>query len=204
MQGRVSNIFVTVYGGPLVTIEVSFGDGQETTYLSSDLEDAVNLTNPAHHVEVGAGISGVRPVYRYQLTHLYSTVGSYEIIINVSNHISSKSASLQMFVDEPITGIHLTTNQSRVIAINTKVIVMATVATGRNLGFDWDFGDDNPSSVRSYVPLLIFLCPHLSRVGQYCIHCHISNFSYQVMSRKEWEGEVTCMQDMRYELFVVR
>jgi len=129
--GEPSIINITVTGGQNVSMQVDFGDGTLTEIFT------INST----HKIVWLSWSNNLPDYRVRIIHQYLDTGTYQIKVNVSNIISSKAAFGRVIVGEPITGITLHSDSPRIIDISETVIVMATVETGDDLEFKWDFSD---------------------------------------------------------------
>ncbi|KAJ8313822.1 hypothetical protein KUTeg_008383 [Tegillarca granosa] len=137
--GMMTPINITVDGGKQFFVYIDFGDG--TTFnVSSDEESYTSKTESlGHSIQV--------PEYLVILSHKYPDVGIYNISINVSNYVSYDVTSKMAVVGEPITGVQLHTENGSVVHVTRKVVVMATVTTGKDLRFEWDFGDRVPPIV---------------------------------------------------------
>ncbi len=87
--------------------------------------------------------------FRYIISHNYTTTGQFEVTANVTNQVSWRGQTLVAKVEEPIAGIEVTSDYPQIIKLGTKVVVRATVASGNDLSFDWDFSvDEHINGVR--------------------------------------------------------
>lgn len=108
----------------------NFDDGNITDFD----EDAVVLDK--EQIEgIATGQHG--PTTRYFLNYRYKTVGSFELTVNVSNHVSWEVGRRSVIVEEPIGNINVTSVTKSIISLGSRVVVKATVESGQNLIFDW-------------------------------------------------------------------
>ena len=139
LLGDVSPITLTVHGGPMRLVTISFGDGTART-----LEEGDPLLGREEKMGEATGQHG--PTTKYTINHIFEKLGHYVVSVNASNRVSSMGASVGAMVHEPITGVTVTSEFPRIIRRGTTVEVIATVAMGMNLTFDWYFSDDgNPT-----------------------------------------------------------
>ena len=134
-----TRISLTLRGSHDFRLDLDFGDGNKTTKLSSD---------PCiGQAEVSSSDPNGSALFRFYVGHTYAEIGRYNVSVNVSNQISHMAISKVAVVDEPIEGIVMTTEAGPVVTVRKVVVVKATVASGNNLAFQWDFSDSVPTTV---------------------------------------------------------
>ncbi|XP_033762676.1 polycystic kidney disease protein 1-like 1 [Pecten maximus] len=120
--GSTSNITITAIGADNVSVQVDFGDNSSTEVV---LQSNSNVST-----------------YNETILHRYTSKGTYIIRVNVSNQVSFLEETGVVLVGEPITGIKLHTTSPAIVQVAEWVVVTATVATGDDLTFEWDFSDE--------------------------------------------------------------
>lgn len=141
VQGFPTNMSITVNGTYLFFIHIDFGDNSSVQLSSIN----TNLHILRYHQNYGP------PWYIVYTSHVYREMGVYDVRFNISNHVSYILAYSEAVVEEAITGVQLETNSTQNVRLLTNVRVKATVATGKNLNFHWDFGDFYITNVQRYV-----------------------------------------------------
>ena len=123
LLGKATQIIVSVNGYHDFMVNIDYGDGESEVIYSTD--PVAMVINDTHIL-----------VY---LAHVYDTQGEYNVTVNVSNQVSSLSAS-EVFI--PIEDIFLTTRSPWVIRSTGHVVAKAIVTGGRDLAFTWNFSDE--------------------------------------------------------------
>jgi PKD repeat protein len=96
----------------------------------------LNGTNVTYAWDFGDGTSGTGVVD----THTYLAVGSYTAVVTATNSVNAASASTIVTVtDVPIAGLHAANDSPTELGDMTTLT--ATLLTGTNVTFEWDFGD---------------------------------------------------------------
>lgn len=79
------------------------------------------------------------------VTHTYPSTGSFAAIVTAINHVSLMRATTLVTITEvPITGLSVVNDSPTLIGAPTTLT--ATVATGSNVTYAWDFGDGENGS----------------------------------------------------------
>jgi hypothetical protein len=81
------------------------------------------------------------PAYSFHLEHQYRDPGSYNVTMTISNPVSSLTRHAAVLVEEAIGEITVSTDVPGVVKDNTQWTFKAVVKYGRNLKFEWHFGD---------------------------------------------------------------
>ncbi|XP_060086124.1 polycystin-1-like protein 1 [Ylistrum balloti] len=126
--GQTSYINITVTGADNFNVQVDFGDNSSTEV--STLQYNSNIFR----------LSNIS--YKVMIPHMYTRKGTYKVSVNVSNQVSSLEETAVVLVGEPITGIKLHTSSPSLVQVAEWVVVTATVDTGDDLTFEWDFSDE--------------------------------------------------------------
>lgn len=125
--GHVSYINITIQGADNFNVYVDFGDNSST-----EISTAENFANIFRLSDLS---------FKVVVSHNYTSKGVYKIDVNVSNPVSSVQRTGEVLVGEPITGIALHTLSAAIILLHELVSVTATVGTGNDLVFEWDFSE---------------------------------------------------------------
>ncbi|MCP4407589.1 MAG: PKD domain-containing protein, partial [Gammaproteobacteria bacterium] len=73
-------------------------------------------------------------------THDYSSIGTYTTIVTATNSLSQLTeTTIVTITDTPISG--LAVNNSSPTELGNATIFMATISSGTNVIYTWDFGD---------------------------------------------------------------
>ena len=128
--GRVVDINIMIRGGPDFVFDIDFGDGNETV---------LSLTRDGDLVMPQVGVSD--GTHQYHLQYQYWDIGELQLIVNASNLVSYMVEKRMVIIDEAITQLVLTSDDGFLVSTNQPVVIKATVATGNNLVFDFDFGE---------------------------------------------------------------
>ncbi|XP_023220362.1 uncharacterized protein LOC111622242 [Centruroides sculpturatus] len=126
--GRVSEFRISYVGSSSCNVSVSFGDGSWRTiyYFRSDRSQPGLFTLP--------------------VLHKYGRKGDYPVVVNVSNQISWMTTRRMAHVGELISGVILTLLTPSPVPLTVDVglvVVRATVASGTDLKFKWEFRDND-------------------------------------------------------------
>ncbi len=78
------------------------------------------------------------------ITHIYPSVGHYTPLVTANNIINSLTATTDIMVDEQITGLTASNNSPSTLGQTTDL--SATVISGTNITYSWDFDDGNIGS----------------------------------------------------------
>ena len=150
---NASEIRVTFEYGYLFQCEVDFGDNSEQNYSDS------NLPSP--------------------LLHIYSSVGSFEVIVKCQNELGSDVAQTIAYVDEVITGLKFKSGNGVIHKeFGQSVDVEWIWATGTNINLSVVLHGHGPieshrtSSTSEFIRLGNTLCPS---PGNYTIDITLSN-----------------------------
>ena len=131
---QTSYINITLRGGREFNVFVAFGDGNTQNRSSTEMTSSELWPLKRKY-------RSMVPEYGIRIAHLYKEIQSYQVTVNISNLVSYIVKSETAVVEEPISGIVLTTESRKVVSVLDEVIVMVTVAMGKDLTFDWDFSD---------------------------------------------------------------
>ncbi|XP_071488265.1 polycystin-1-like protein 1 [Diadema antillarum] len=131
LHGLESQILVTVQGGPEFDFHVSFADGLNATLTSVSSKVSIEY----------ADYSTSPPTFVYAIGKNYTSLGDYKVVVVVSNGISEQRASTVARVEERITGLTISTSDSWLINLRSNITMMASVATGNDVIFTWNFND---------------------------------------------------------------
>ncbi|XP_067138613.1 polycystin-1-like protein 1 [Centruroides vittatus] len=126
--GSVSEFRISYVGSSSCNVSVSFGDGSWRTiyYYRSDRSQPGLFTLP--------------------VLHKYGRKGDYPVVVNVSNQISWMTTRRMAHVGELISGVVLTLLTPSPVPLTVDVglvVVRATVASGTDLKFKWEFRDND-------------------------------------------------------------
>lgn len=106
------------------------------------LGDATNFTalitagtNVSYTWDFGDGNTGSGP----NPSHTYETVGDYTATVTATNSVSIQSATTEVTIDETITG--LSAENDSPTALGEETTLTASITTGSNVSYEWDFGD---------------------------------------------------------------
>ncbi len=88
----------------------------------------------------GSGGSGRQP------THTYAEIGFYRVEVTASNSVGFLTATTNVTVQEAVSG--LTADNDSPTILGNRTTLTATVATGSNVVYAWDFGDGTTRSGR--------------------------------------------------------
>ncbi len=109
-----------------------------STTLTATAATGANIT---YAWAFGDGASGSGPV----VTHVYPRLGFYTATVTASNSVSVITATTRVTVtDGSITGLHARNSSPTRLGSTTKLT--ATVATGSNVVYLWNFGDGKTGS----------------------------------------------------------
>ncbi|XP_021343133.1 uncharacterized protein LOC110443309 isoform X2 [Mizuhopecten yessoensis] len=166
--GHTSYINITVTGADTFNVQVDFGD---------------NTSTEVSTLQYNSNIFRLSEISFIVMTsHLYTIKSTYKVSVNVSNQVSSLEESGIVLVGEPITGVKLHTNSPALVQVAEWVVVTATVATGDDLTFEWDFSDEvyEPSQYLKVVSEGNNSTANysFSMAGQYDVSVRVSNQLY--------------------------
>lgn len=109
-----------------------------TTHLTATLTTGTNVT---YIWNFGDGTNGSGAA----ANHTYPTVGTYTATVTASNTMNTITATTTVVIeDAPITG--LVAANSSPTPLNSATIFTATLTTGTNVTYTWDFGDGSGGS----------------------------------------------------------
>ncbi|XP_053374214.1 polycystin-1-like [Mercenaria mercenaria] len=162
LVGKRTQIIVFVAGYHDFVVDINYGDGENEIVYSSD------------PVAMATGDSD----FKVYLAHVFEMPGEYNIVVNVSNRVSSV-VSARLFI--PIEDITLTTRSPWVIRSTGHVVVKAVVTGGRDLTFIWNFSD-----ARTYEKPLVTSYPNQTSIakhfygmsGEYCVTFNVTGYNY--------------------------
>ena len=111
--------------------------GQETTFNNTS-----SGTNLSYLWDFGDGNGSTEP----NPTHTYNQIGTYSVMLTVSNSAGSNSTSAQVTIDDvppdPISG--LAASNDSPTQVDGVTGLSATISAGDNVSYEWDFGDGTP------------------------------------------------------------
>lgn len=145
---RVTVQAVTVSANAIVTAEVgiegltAINDSPTQLGATTTLTATVDAgSNVAYVWNFGDGTSGEGAI----VTHTYLHTGSFAAVVTAINHVSWERATTMVTItDIPITGLTVVNDSPTLIGAPTTLT--ATVATGSNVTYAWDFGDGESGS----------------------------------------------------------
>ena len=73
------------------------------------------------------------------INHVYAAAGSYTVTVTASNNVGSDSASTNVAVELPVTGLTVSSNSP--IETGETASFTASIAAGTSVSYEWDFGD---------------------------------------------------------------
>ena len=83
------------------------------------------------------------PVCVYTLNKTYSSLGHYDSSFTINNLVSRKTSVATARVEEMISGLSITSESLPLLAIGRSVMLTATVESGNDVEFSWDFQDSD-------------------------------------------------------------
>jgi PKD repeat protein len=110
--------------GSATQFTASITSGNNVTY-EWDFGDSTNAT--------GANVS-----------HQYAAPGSYSAEVTASNSVNQATATTTVLVEEAISGLAAANDGPT--ALGTATQLSATVSSGSNVTYEWDFGDGSSGS----------------------------------------------------------
>ena len=105
-----------------------------TTTLTASMSGGTNVT---YTWDFGDGNNGGGSV----ADHAYAAFGTYTATITATNNANSMTADTIVVVEEAISNLTATSNSPA--ALGNPAHFTATVASGSNVSYEWDFGDGN-------------------------------------------------------------
>ncbi|MBN1318301.1 MAG: PKD domain-containing protein, partial [Anaerolineales bacterium] len=159
----------------IVTASNSAGDAQDTTQVTvinqtitglSALNDSPTLlgdtttmtasiasgTNVSYTWDMGDGtppftlVNGLDS--RSVVSHIYPSIGDFNVTVTASNSINEQHTTTTVTIhDVPISGLTASNNSPSVKGASTTLT--ATITSGSNVVYTWNFGDSSPPLVTS-------------------------------------------------------
>jgi uncharacterized repeat protein (TIGR01451 family) len=119
------------------------------TFLGSATHLAARIdtgTNISYQWDLGDGSSASGP----SLAHTYSALGSYTIVLTATNSVNHQVATATVLIEEQqIEGLALAHDGPTLLGHPTTF--SATLSSGTNVAYRWDFGDGAGSSLQNPV-----------------------------------------------------
>ena len=155
--GQATNLTATLGAGTDVQYEWQFGDGQSL---------------------VDTPISPLTST----ITHTYTAAGHYTVTVRSYNPVSALTETmLATLIEVPVTNLRLTNNSPTEISNNT--LLTATLDTGTNVSYQWDFGDGRTATTAPIdAPQIVTLTHNYSQTGHYTARVTATNFGNQPVS----------------------
>ncbi|XP_033639226.1 uncharacterized protein LOC117299811 [Asterias rubens] len=120
-----------IKGGPPFAFKIECGDGEILTVSSKDVgNEVINFVFDP-------------PVCVYTLNKTYSSLGHYDSSFTINNLVSRKTSVATARVEEMISGLSITSESLPLLAIGRSVMLTATVESGNDVEFSWDFQDSD-------------------------------------------------------------
>ncbi len=107
------------------------------TQLTATITTGSNISYAWDFGDGNSG-SGANP------SHTYGLTGTYTAVVTATNSLGQQTASTQVQVEEPITGLAATNDSPTALGLSTQLT--ATITTGSNVTYAWDFGDGSSGS----------------------------------------------------------
>lgn len=129
-------ITVTVHAGRRFTALFDYGDGAVEEFDSQDLKlVGVSAQRSAWQEKV--------PACNVTVQHLYADVGAYNVVVTVSNDMSSLTRRRRALVEEAIGEITMSADVPGVVNVQEEMELTftAVVGSGKSLKFAWDFAE---------------------------------------------------------------
>lgn len=129
-------ITATIHAGRRFTILYDYGDGTVHEFDSRDLK-LVSVS--VQHSDWQEKI----PVYNVTVQHVYADVGAYNVVVTVSNDMSSLTRRKWALVEEAIGDIEMFADLPGVVNVQEEMELTfrVVVGSGKNLKFAWDFAE---------------------------------------------------------------
>ncbi len=126
---------VTITEAPIAGLEAASDSptvlGQPTT-LTATVQAG---TNVVYEWDLGDGTSGSGA----SVVHTYLVAGSYTAVVTASNPLNLLTATVQVLVQVPLSGLQAASDSPTVVSRPTAFT--ATVVTGTDVVYEWAFGD---------------------------------------------------------------
>ena len=156
VHSHPTHITATVHAGHRFTILCDFGDGTIQEFDSRDLK-LVSVS--VQHSDWQEKI----PVHNVTVQHMYADVGAYNVVVTVSNDMSSLTRQKRALVEEAIGDIEMFADVPDVINVQEEMELTfrVVVGSGKNLKFAWDFAEsyiDEPPIRFVSVYVLMWVC----------------------------------------------
>lgn len=140
VSSAVTNTIVTIRDQPITALQAS-GDSPTPLGAPTTLTAAVaSGTNVAYSWNLGDGAFGSGAT----IEHVYPAAGVYTATVTATNSVGQLTATTTITVDEPISG--LTASSDSPTALGATTTFSATLTTGSNVAFSWDFGDGHSAT----------------------------------------------------------
>ncbi len=104
------------------------------TQLSADITDGSNVS---YEWNFGDGTNGSGKT----VSHQYAAPGNYTAEVTAANSTSTANTTTSVVVEVPISGLMLAHDGPTLLGNSTNF--SASIASGSNVTFEWDFGDGN-------------------------------------------------------------
>jgi PKD repeat protein len=131
-----SDTLVTIVDAPITGLMAASDSPNLLGSMTTLTATILNGTNVTYAWDFGDGTSGIGVVD----THTYLAVGSYTAVVTATNSLGTAGASTIVTVtDVPIAGLHAANDSPTELGDMTTLT--ATLLTGTNVTFEWDFGD---------------------------------------------------------------
>lgn len=143
--GTSSEICIEVEGSTPLEIEMDYGDMMVDNWSSEDEE--IQIKAPVELAE-----DSTQDSHTYSIWRSFPSLGEQRIKVTVKNAVSSQFRHHVVVVEDRVTGLEVTSNSSWLVDILFPVKMFASVQTGSDVVFEWDFHDGNGrTTVESYV-----------------------------------------------------
>ncbi len=136
--GEAMNVSITVDGGLDFYFDIDYGDGNHSLLIATKTSGS-NITVVTSEGRQGNNITR----HRFSIQYLYREVSEYEMTVNVSNEVSWLGQSRRLFLEEPLAGLQIFATMGDIIPTGRPVTVVATVQSGNDLTYDFDFQENS-------------------------------------------------------------
>lgn len=126
--GADTKVIVSIVGGREYNVTCYFGDG---TFITNSSESLLSVNLHKTWNEEFRTDTLV-------LSHKYSSIGVYSVLVYVADHVSRQIANSTVQVFEPIGDISLTSSSPSIVESDSVVMVTAVTKADYDLAFNWN------------------------------------------------------------------
>ncbi|KAJ8024678.1 Polycystic kidney disease protein 1-like 1 [Holothuria leucospilota] len=127
-----AEICVQVVGSTPLEIRMDYDDNVTENWSSEDesiqtIKPDVDFMNANLHM--------------YTIVKNFTSVGEHQVNVTVDNKVSSQFRHHVIIVEDAVSGLVVTSDNLWLVNIQERVVMYATIVTGSDVTFEWDFND---------------------------------------------------------------